>query len=93
MELPINYRIEYVVLNIEGRVVKDGEIIVKHKTNKFEAQCSLEVFLKKKYVSFNSMIVKKCDIDNKFASLFNNIFDKNNSKSPFGGSTSNPFKF
>jgi hypothetical protein len=89
MAQSIEFTIEYVVLNTQGRVIKEGEIIVKHKTTKFEAQCSLEVYLQKKYPEFKSMIVKKCTESNHLMDIFNDIFGKNKSN-PFGGS--NPFK-
>jgi hypothetical protein len=90
MSQSIEFTIEYVVLNSQGRVIKDGEIIVKHKATKFEAQCSLEIYLQKKYPEFKSMIVNKCTESSPFMGLFNDIFGKNKNN-PFGGS--NPFKF
>jgi len=91
MATPIIFAIEYVILNSDGRVIKEGEINVKNKTTKFEAQCSLEVFLKKKHPDFKSMIIKKCNEKSDILNMFDEIFGKNNKSNPFGGS--NPFKF
>jgi hypothetical protein len=70
--------IEYKILDKNNLILKEGKIKVKNKINRFEAQCGLEEFLKKKYLNFNQLIIKDCKEENPFNSIFGDIFGKNN---------------
>ncbi len=54
------FLIEYEVFDIDGISLKNGEIKVENKMTVFEAQCSLEKYLKKRYKMFNRLTVYSC---------------------------------
>ena len=69
------YIITYKVLNDEGRIIKQGTIRVKNKLSKFDAQCSLEDYLKRKLPEFDRLIIDSCYPDYLgFDFLSNNLF-------------------
>lgn len=64
--------IKYEIILLDNSVIKDKEIKVKRCFNSIGAQCKLEDYLKKKYSSFNKLIVKSCEQD-----YMDNIFGGN----------------
>jgi hypothetical protein len=58
-----NYIIDYICYSSGGIVLHDGKMRVKNRASDFEAKCSLEDFLKRKYENFGSLVIRSCVID------------------------------
>jgi len=72
------FLIEYKIYNVLDIVIKEGKIKVKNKMSPFDAQCSLEEYLKKKIKQFGRMEVKECreeTFDEKILSDFMNYLN------------------
>jgi hypothetical protein len=54
------YLIDYEAFDSDNISLKKGQIKVKNKMSEFEAKCSLEVYLQKKYHNFNRLVVTRC---------------------------------
>lgn len=61
MNRPNTYQIDYEVFDIDNISLKKGQIKVKNKFSEFEAKCSLEGYLKKKYHNFHRLVIYKCE--------------------------------
>jgi hypothetical protein len=79
------FLIKYTAFDKKGKVLKaNGEMKVKNKVSKFEAQCSFEEHLKKKYNDFGRLVIHGCtedivsnmfgDIDSNAMDIFNKMF-------------------
>ena len=67
-----NFLIDYTIYGKDKSIIKNGKIRVKNKQGEFEAKCSLEKYLKKKYSDFSTLVIHKCDVDI-LGSSFDNI--------------------
>ena len=54
------FLIDYEVFDIDNITIKKGQIKVKNKMSEFDAKCSLEVYLKKKYHNFSWLVIIQC---------------------------------
>ena len=80
-----NYIISYTAYDKSGKVLKaDGQMRVKNKLSKFEAQCSFEEHLKKKYANFGKLVVHSCTVDF-MGGMFGNQDIIDNFNKIFGG--------
>ena len=60
MNKPQNYLIDYEIFDVDNISLKQGQIKVKNKFSEFEAKCSLEDYLKKRYYNFHRLVISKC---------------------------------
>lgn len=77
-----NYIINYICYSTSGLVLHEGKMRVRNRVSDFDAKCSLEDFLKRKYENFGKLVVLSCVVDVGLNELFDGIFGSNN-----------PFKF
>ncbi len=81
---PSTYLIDYEVFDKDNISLKKGQIKAKNKFSEFEAKCSLEKHLEKKYHNFNRLAIYKCEkVWNTFLGdmtgpfdMFNDLFKK-----------------
>ena len=69
------FLIELIVYDIQDFVLYEGKMRAKNQDNDFMAKCGLEDFLKKKYVTFDRMVVKSCKEDNSVNDIFKSFND------------------
>jgi hypothetical protein len=72
-----NFIIEYECYDNNNTIIVVGKMKVKNKETKFEAQCSFENYLKRKYGNFSRLVIIKCT-DDSISGIFKDIFENNN---------------
>lgn len=68
------YIIEYSAYTNSGGMLKSGKMKAKNKVSSFEAKCSFERFLEKKYSNFGKLVIHNCIEENYMDFFFGDIF-------------------